>query len=308
MRPIHIILSCTARKHGAQPADPRLRGIPPGPVSDRAAAWAALAAEAPKRLSVAGLYAGERWQAGLGLVADAERATAGPVGVSVVSAGLGLVGLGDMAPCYGATFAAGHPDSVLASPGAGTARSVRRRWWDEITHAVVIRTAGPQRIADIGGGGTVIVCLGQDYLDAVAADLAALAERSEHPGRVIVFGSGEPRAGLEQSWAPAPGRVRALLGGPMTSANIRAARAVLRKLGGPPPGAAEARDVMERLAAESAELPRPGRTRDDRMILSWIRDRLEETPRMSKTAALKAFRGEGEACGHARFGRLFEQA
>ena len=44
------------------------------------------------------------------------------------------------------------------------------------------------------------------------------------------------------------------------------------------------------------------------MILEWILDYLAEVPNGNKTAALRRFRDEGNACEQARFGRLFDHA
>ena len=153
----HLILSCTARKRGSEPVYPRLRSVGRAPVSDRVEQWAALVSAAPRQYVAADLYAGEYWRTGMELAAYA--ALSGRIGVSVISAGLGLVGIHDEVPMYEATLAARHPDSVLATSDAADPSHVRRQWWDELTRAEVLRRRGPQRLAELGGhGSTLRVC------------------------------------------------------------------------------------------------------------------------------------------------------
>ena len=161
MQKLHVILSCTARKRASEPGYPRLRTVGRAPVPDRVDQWAALVSTAPCRYAAADLYAGEYWQIGLGLASRAE--SAGPIRVSVVSAGLGLVGVRDMVPMYSATLAAGHPDSVLAASGSAAHSQVRRQWWDGLTRAALLGHHRPLRLVDLAEHETnesVMVCIG----------------------------------------------------------------------------------------------------------------------------------------------------
>ena len=310
MQKLHIVLSCTARKRASEPGYPRLRSLGRATVSDRAARWEALVSLAPRRCVAADLYAGEYWQTGMDLASCA--GLAGQTSVSVVSAGLGLVDLRDRVPMYGATLAARHPDSVLETSDPAAPSHVRRQWWDELTRAEVLRRHGPQRLADLGEDGSetsVMVCLGRNYLDAVATDLTALAERLGDRERVMVFASGTPLAGLEECWVAVSGSLRLTLGGSLSSTNLRAAKAVLAELGTLPPNSGKARSIVATLTATAGKLPSFNRRRQrDDVILDWILDHLVGVPNASKTAALRHFRDEGKACEQARFGRLFDHA
>ena len=310
MQKLHVVLSCTARKRASEPGYPRLRSVGRAPVADRVEQWAALVSTAPRRYAAADLYAGEYWQIGLGLASRAE--SAGPIRVSVVSAGLGLVGVRDRVPMYSATLAGRHPDSVLAASGSAAHSQVRRQWWDGLTHAAVLGHHRPLRLVDLAEHETnasVMVCIGRSYLDAVAVDLAALVERLGDPERVMVFASGRPLAGLEGCWITVPGSLRLTLGGSRSSTSPRAAMAVLAELGTSPPTAEKARTIVDTLAATAGELPSFDRRRQcDDAILEWILDYLAEAPNGSRTAALRRFRDEGNACEQARFGRLFDDA
>ncbi len=310
MQSLHIILSCTARKRGSDPGYPRLRSVGLAPLTDRVEQWVDLVSASSRRYVASDMYAGEYWKVGMELASHA--ALAGQVCVSVVSAGLGLVGVYDEVPMYGATLAAGHPDSVLATLSSASPGEVRRQWWEELTGAEVLDIHGPRRLVDLeehGSGAGVIVCLGRSYLDAVATDLTALVERLGDPERVMVFASGAPVAGLEECWVTVSGRLRLTLGGSLSSTNLRAAMAVLAELSTSPPTIDRARSTVARLMATVGELPSFDRRRQsDEMILAWILDHLTEVPHATKTAALRLFRDQGNACEQARFGRLFDSA
>lgn len=310
MKKFHVVLSCTARKRASEPGYPRLRSVGPAPVPDRVERWAALVAAAPCRHVAANLYAGEYWQTGMALASRAE--LAGQVQVSVVSAGLGLIGVQDEVPMYGATFAARHPDSVLATSGSTAHSEMRRQWWDGLTRAPVLGRHRPRRLVDLvehGSNASVVICIGRTYVDAVAPDLIDLVERLDDPERVMIFAAGAPLAGLERCWVTVPGSLRLPLGGSLSSTNLRAASAVLAELDTSSPNAETARGIVAALAATASELPTFDRRRQgDDVILEWILDHLEQAPNGNKTAALRCFRDKGNACEQARFGRLFDDA
>ena len=310
MQIIHVILSCTARKRGSESGYPRLRSVSPAPVSDRVEQWGALVSTASRRHVAADLYAGEYWRTAMDLVSPAE--AVGQMRVSVVSAGLGLVGVRDQVPKYGATLAARHPDSVLSSLSSTTPSQVRRQWWEELTRANVLGRHGPRSLVELdecGSGAVVMVCLGRSYLDAVTSDLISLVERLGDPERVMVFASGPPREGLEECWVPVSGSLRLTLGGSLSSTHLRSAAAVLAELGTSLPSVDRARRIMTKLTSAAGDLPSFDRQRrSDESILDWILDHLAKSPNASRTAALRCFRDGGSACEQARFSRLFDQA
>jgi len=284
--------------------------VDPAPISDRVEQWEALVSTASRQHVAADLYTGEYWRTAMELASRIP--LIGETNVSVVSAGLGLVDLHDKVPKYGATLAAGHPDSVLACLSSGAPSQVRRQWWEELTRSDVLGRHNPRRLVDLdehGSDAGVLVCLGRSYLDAVAPDLISLVARLGNPGRVMVFASGPPRAGLEECWVPVAGGLRLILGGSLSSTNLRSAMAVLAELGTTPPSVDRARRIVAALTATAGDLPSFDRRRQsDESILDWILDHLAKDPHTTKTPALRRFRDGGNACEQARFGRLFERA
>ncbi len=282
----------------------------PAPISDRVEQWEALVSTASRQHVAADLYTGEYWRTAMELASRA--AQVGQTRVSVVSAGLGLVDLRDKVPKYGATLAAGHPDSVLACLSAAPPGKMRRQWWEELTRSDVLGRHNPRRLVDLdehGSDAGVLVCLGRSYLDAVTTDLISLVERLGSPERAMVFASGPPRAGLEECWVPVAGSLRLILGGSLSSTNLRSAAAVLAELGDSPASVDRARRIVGELTAAAGDLPSFNRRRQsDESILDWIFEHLANDPHATKTAALRCFRDGGYACEQARFGRLFERS
>jgi hypothetical protein len=303
----HIVLNCTNRKRQGAIPGVQLRDIPPADVSIRAAAWVDAIANAQSIGPAESVYLGEYWQAGMGLARLV--AAQGPVSVSVLSAGLGLVDAYDKIPAYAATFNRGHPDSVCADPAASPA-SVRRQWWDEIAN-----WSGPggdrkrRHLADLARrpGARLLVCVAPDYLDAAADDLRA-AYKLLGDDRLVVVAAGEPEEGLSEVWVRCPGQLRMRLGGSMSSTALRATRAVIQSLDRLEAlDANRARRTIADLLRSTEPLPKYERTRmTDSDVLAWIRTDAKVNPRANKSAALRRLRDQGRACEQARFGRLYD--
>lgn len=309
MQKLHLILSCTARKRSDSVDFPRLRRVRASTVAEGASAWAELVGSETNRRRASELYAGEYWQAAMGLVGQS--ACHRPTEASVISAGLGLVDVRLEIPTYGATFAAGHPDSVNSVWPFADQAEVRRTWWKELTSIDVLGIGQARRIAHLAADvdrTAVAVCVGRNYLDAAVADLCALGDRAGTGTQLLVFGSGAPMPGLEQYWIEVPGALRLALGGSLASTSVRTVRAVIDDAQGSVLTADVARASVSRLAAGVGPLPRHDRRRlDDGLILKWIVRCIENDPACTKTVALRKFRDAGNACEQARFGRLFAE-
>jgi hypothetical protein len=305
----HIVLSCTNRKRRNASPSPRLRDFPAGEIPRRVAAWTDAVSAAPSAQPVKGLYLGEYWRAGADLALAAERN--GPAAVSVLSAGLGLVGVDDEAPSYAATFTSGHPDSVCVGQSAAPT-TVRRQWWDELAKwRGPAGHHGPRRLVDLAGtpGARLLVCVGPDYLDAVADDLRA-AHKVVGDDRLVILAAGEPMEGLSDVWVRCPGQLRMRLGGSMASTGVRAARALIESARDEVLDARHSRKVIARWMRATDPLPTFKRTRmTDDELLEWIRaDAVAHPGTMNRSAALRRLRDHGQACEQGRFGRLYDEA
>lgn len=310
MTPIqHIVLNCTNRKRTQVAPGPRLREVPKGDIRERANAWTAAVADAHPSSTARDLYLGEYWRAGLNLARAA--ADRGRTSVSVISAGLGLIHADQRVPSYGATFARRHPDSVCAQQSERPS-TIRRLWWDQLASWPGPAGAkGPRSLTELAGtaGARVLVCVGSDYLDAVADDLRA-AHKVLGDDRLVVFASGAPLDGLTEVWARCPGQLRMRVGGPMASTGVRVARAVLTSLGRG--DSLDARVATQRIAGllrDADPLPQFDRARmSDEELIAWIvEDAKSHLGSRNKSAAIRRLRGSGRACEQGRFGELYDR-
>lgn len=309
MSKLHVVLSCTNRKRAHPPGSLRL-GALLGTVEERATAWMKRLDAAYLDVEAERLYAGEYWTAGMALGATAKEKF--DMSLWVLSAGFGLIGGSDWICAYGATLGAGHVDSVVGGHAKdGTASGQRRRWWAALsTWDGPVGVTGPRTLSSLAAmdpDAGLVVCAGQDYLDAVTPDLVEAQATLASAEQLVVLGSGSPTSDLAGSWVPVPGRLRTRLGGSMTSTGVRAARALIDALA---PGdrllADQARATVSRLVNESDPLPTFDRKRlDDHAVAEWIRVEARRNPLATKSSALRAFRDEGMACEQSRFGRLF---
>lgn len=306
----HIVLSCTNRKRTGTGAYPRLREVPPGDLATRASVWIDTVSASSRRQVVRDLYAGEYWQAGLGLSSVAARHHQAEVWA--VSAGLGLVHGDDVVPAYAATFASRHPDSVVWS-GRSTPGDQRRAWWTEL--AAWTGPGGgrrPRRLADLAAtpDSRMLVCIGPDYVDAASDDLRA-AHKILGDERLVVVGSSKAPPGVSDVWVRCPGKLRMRFGGSMASTGVRTARALIEQL--EPSGrlnARAARDLVESWVTKAPSLPVADRPRlSDEELVAWIvADTAAHPDAATKSAALRRLRADGLACEQSRFGRIFARA
>jgi hypothetical protein len=308
---LHIVLSCTSRKRTGATSYPRLREVAADDVESRALAWISRLDGTQSTRSARDLYAGECWRAGLDLTERADRLL--PTSTWVLSAGLGLINLEDEVPAYGATLSSGHEDSVVRVTDKRSASEVRRSWWSALASwQGPVSPNRPRVISDLArdGAASIVVCAGRDYLTAIAPDLVEASEVLG-PGRMLVFGSGAPEAGLESAWVRVPGQLRLRFGGTMSSTGVRVASAVVADIARS--GGLGGDEVRRRVASwceATPPLPRFERKKlSDRDIELWISSDLEAHPgAVNKSAALRRLREDGLACEQSRFGRLHDRA
>ena len=312
MNRLHVVLSCTNRKRAPVPASLRLGSLSED-VEDRVATWIERLEGASLGVEAEHLYAGEYWRAGMKLRTIARERF--EVDVWVLSAGFGLIGIGQRICPYGATLSAGHADSVVTrSAGSLVIGCQRRRWWSALSAWNGPGGDGSRRtltaLAAHDPEASILVCAGQDYLEAIGEDLVQAQNRLTCTEQLLVFGSAAPSIPLASSWVQVPGRLRTCLGGSLSSTGVRAAMAALSTC--PANGqlrASEAQRVVGALTESSEGLPAYQRKRlEDHEIDGWIRKHTLAVSTATRSRALRTFRDEGMACEQSRFGRLFDAA
>lgn len=283
-----LLTNCSSRK--------RLVAAPParlgsGPVGVEA--WTARIAAACPRLRARDLYCGRAFR-------EAARA-ADMLGADlwVASAGLGFVRADTHVPAYGATAAAGHPDSVPGDPRAWFARLVAE---------------GPfPGTPDSAAAPIVLAALSGPYLAMLSPWLLALEE--SRPGALRLFTREVPpdlpRA-LRQAAMPYDGRLDDPSSGRPGTIGDFAQRALADFAEAVYPADPEgdpdthAAEVRARLEGRTAPRRRAGRGASDEEVRALIRAHWQRVGGRSGRM-LRVLRDDlGVACEQGRFKGLFK--
>lgn len=319
---VRLVVACTDRK--SAPAAVTLRTVRHLPLAERLRAWAGLlwARGAPDCLPVRDLYAGDHW-------AVARRVSdAPPAGVRVelwvCSAGAGLLGLDDAVRPYSATFAAGSPDSVVSADDADVRRGgegAAARWWRGLGGlARRHRRGSPTTLAELAAcapGTPIAVAASPRYVDALLPDLLEARGRLRSPDLLTVFTSGRARSGVlganvvvcdARLQSVADGAESSLLGGALTTLNVRAAARALATAGSTGLRAPAVAQYFARLAARQPAPRRYDRRRvEPAEVAAFVREALRRDPAATHTHLLRAFRASGRAFEYTRFRGIFRE-
>ena len=306
-RTVFLLVACTSRKR-VRPAEALcLRSVRSAPVS-RAEAWLARLQEAEKTTKVGQLYSGDSWHVARRLVSG----LGDEAQLWALSAGVGLVMSDDRIAPYSATFSSGHPDSVHRPGDPRGPRLAKRAWWWALSTWGDVTGHRPRSISALAGSeppGSIVVCAGADYVDALADDLLRARELLDSPERMLIFGAGSCRVPeLQDSWISLPAKLRSAVGGSLGSLSIRSAERVLREWSCGGVEVMPARRAIAHMSDKLEELPNPQRRRlPDDQVVEWIVTAVQRHPGLTKTAALRQFRDGGLACEQTRFANLFAE-
>lgn len=303
-RPLRIVVTCTSRKVGTRPDSPSLAVVRGRDVGDRLAEWRSLLGSADGARPAWDVYAGEHWQAVQNLCREVERRGWSPE-VFVCSAGYGLIRAERRIVPYRATFAPGQPESV--SHPSEPRDETNRVWWNGLVKG--------RRIGRLSGlvasdpFTPMLVAVSDIYLRAIRDDLEAAIRLIGCPERMLIVsggasGSGDPIAA--RGIAP-PGTLRRLLGGTLTSLNVRVAAVCLSHFRN---GMFNRDKLADRLGDMAATVPAGeftcGVQMSDGEVIDFIRSRLDQG--QSRSSLHRTLRDEGWACEQRRFARLYQYA
>lgn len=158
-----VITTCTNRKRKPIPDSLHAADLPQAEISGLAAEWGRRLTRAPKAFSARDIYGGRAFQEA-SLAAEFLDAQ-----LIVVSAGLGLIAVGEPVPPYACTVVVGAPDSIATkSLGRFTAGA----WWQALKGVSPYHQDLEQTARDAGG--MICAALSDTYIDMLAADLVAL--------------------------------------------------------------------------------------------------------------------------------------
>lgn len=302
---VNIVATCSNRKSMIASPALQVRNLPKGSTSRRSQEWIRRLTEEPPAAfrPAIDLYQGDHW-ATIREIVRAGTAKAGTrVNVWIASAGCGLISPCTLVPAYGATFSMHNLDSVVLSP------EDRRGWWHTLTSFHWGDPELPRSVSAIAQtypGSVLLVAGSPEYLDAVADDLAiARTVLCDSEGLSILCREGSLRGQLEGCKVPVSADLSSLIGGSLNSLGAR----ILRWLITDGPDSLRYPEVLRvvdglRQRATPRKVPLRCKSTDEE-IKGYIRSLLSSNKRLSGSAALSAFRGDGKAAEQKRFQYLF---
>lgn len=310
-RTLHIIASCSDRKRLPVPARLRLRSVRSTLLADRADRWwQQLSRDTSPVLPAERLYLGEHWAVCRTLLDLAPAAGYRPE-LWVASAGYGLVPANAALHAYSATFASGHPDSVVPAPNGVSRHELARQWWSALSKAKgpVPRTS--RSLADLAKANpraSFLVIASPEYVAAMERDLSAAAGALTDSDRLLIVTSrGAKTNGLLAPYViPSDAKLQAHVGGARTALHARVARKILKEAHRWELSAAVLQERYQRLVDRSPPVPRLDRDRlTDAEVRKYIEAELRRQPDASCSRLLRRLRDSGRACEQARFGSIF---
>jgi hypothetical protein len=300
---VQLVVACANRKTQPVPSSLRLRHVVGCSPARRASLWIdQLERSTEPTVAARELYAGEHWQVVLGLESTA--AAAGlDASLWVCSAGYGFVNADAPLRPYGATFTAGHADSVSVDPRN------RPRWWASLADWKGPVPSAPRTLRDLArreSDAVFLVALSSAYLTACGDDLLGAAAELASPEQLTIISAGTSSSGpLARHLAPATAHLQPALGGTRQSLNTRILAYLLRDQ-------AETlthtriRFVLSGLLAGAPPLVRYQRSpRTDPQVATFIRRRLAIEPGATASRLLREFRDLGYACEQGRFAAVY---
>ncbi|MGW7751263.1 hypothetical protein ACWGK6_06775 [Streptomyces violaceusniger] len=241
--------------------------------------------------SLTELYRGDHWTQARRL-RDAAAKAGFEADLWVASAGLGLQPVSAAAPSYAATFSTRHADSVTTTAEGST------QWWSHLQGG-----AGRATLQELGKAGPVLMVLSEVYAKAMEAELRAVAAVASE---ALLFGGVDEIAGIQR--VPADAGLRRILGGTLTSLNVRMAASWLHHCRDGELTSTATNDSWKKWAAgESRPEQHNRQPMTDEQVAAFIRKQTASQPGISRTRLLRALRDEGRACEQSRFANLYKK-
>ena len=250
------------------------------------------------------LYSGGSWTA----VRKIIEASSG-IRPWVVSAGHGLISVDQPVCSYGATFAAGEADSILA--GKSDSKALRE-WWHllcEWRKKLGAEISSVTEIALRYPNEPIVAALSADYLKATFDDLVQARCALADPDLLILISAGtKPKGPLANNLVPADARFEHLFGKSRLVLNNKIAALVLREFKPEQMRAQQVAGHLEKMIRDLPPSSYPSRTRGtDAEVRRFLEAKLSTIGNPSYTALLKEYRSLGHACEQRRFRALFRE-
>ncbi len=309
MTAIHLVATCSKAKQLQAPSRLQLRSLPARGADDcRAQAWLRRLQEVTGAATPAcQLYRGDHWSCVQSIHRELQ-----PRGgcVWVCSAGYGLVSFDAPLHCYDATFTPGQANSV-AAPGQ-LVTPIVTAWWQTLAQWEGPCPGQPRTLTELverHPGDFFLVAVSEPYLRALAADLMSAVERLASPDDLaLLCAGGDDCPALAAFRLPCDARLQSLVGGALTSLNVRLARRALQELSPEEWSLASLRQCFAQWCRNCPSRPPRGRTPlSDQRLRQFIRRELAAAPRARASSLLHRLRDRDLACEQKRFFRLFRE-
>lgn len=309
--PLHIIVTCTNRKRAPVAPHLHLRDVVGEGVEVRHGEWLRRLADGPgPSVSACDLYCGGHWSVVRDLASRACRLPC-PVEIWVISAGYGLVPWASELRPYAATFSPGHADSVSMSRDPLSRKKDLERWWALMGNWEGPSPGEPRRLAQVverNPGARVLVVASPAYIRPMLSDLECAARLLHDPDNLSVLSGGLDSLGpLTTAIIPCSARARDLLGGALTSLNVRFAVRAVEELGGAVGSRRRLVSWAEEFLPRCRPMPMPQRRKmSDSEVRAHILRGLSADGITSCTRLHRELRSAGWACEQGRFRAIFD--
>lgn len=305
---IDIVTHCTNRKKLQPPDELRLRKLPARAISERAHLWCEkLRNSSANSLRAVDLYSGDHWSIVRELPAVAE-SKGTPGRLWIVSAGYGLLTPDSLVHPYSATFACGHPDSVIKGSVSVSRNPARQEWWELLGKYSPI-SGSPKNLFGLFAkhpSHLFLIILPTDYLQAVEEDLVKAIGRLTTGQAIILSTETKVDQRLSPHVVRINARLQAVLAGSRMSLLARTCRRIIQNL--PDCSLHSVRCLISELLRGCPALPKyDRRPMEDDEVKAFIRKNLSKPEGRRHTPLLKKFRGANLACEQGRFRNLYRE-
>jgi hypothetical protein len=318
-----LLCACTKKKRKPTTGELQFRALPHCLAEDLARVWFAktVAISEEETLPARALYAGPGWSAALSSLRLAATPGESKPELFVLSAGFGLIHANDSIPSYEASFSASLDrvaDHIIDSEGKSFKNPdlAHREWWRAINKARGKSATPCTNLIPEYPNAPIVVAAGRDYIAAMHDDLIALA-RAVGPERLFIVSVGYPWQNADEALRrcaiPLTIDVERLLLGARSFINTQLLSWLLTHAG---PVTTWDRALIQQLIEErlKASPSKPQRRpfsapkMKDTEVGLWIREKLSEDPKPSRTTLLWQLRNEAHrSCSQERFASIYKK-
>jgi hypothetical protein len=313
-RKINLVVTCASRKTFPVSAELMLRSLRELEIEDRFAEWRKrLEQTAEKKVLASELYAGQHWYIAQQLTSAADLSGL-KAELWIASAGYGLIKSTSLLAPYAATFSIGQADSVNNGLNSGASpKEVALAWWKMLGGW---RGPSPGTVRQIWQlardepEAPLLVVVSDAYFSAIREDLKRARNSLRSSDGLCIISAGADREnGLTENMLPCDARLQQVVGGSLTSLNVRVARKILLEAKEWPIQASVlSRKYEQFLSSLGVDVMKRDRKRlNDSEVRTYISNMLKVDSKVKASPLLQRLRDEGFACEQSRFSSIYRE-